>query len=79
MKDIDILTQLEQTESFINEDVTALWLIYDRYFAYEEANNDFTYLYNEIQSDISVLIKSMQYNLLTTQQTIKDVYLKQKK
>ena len=64
MKNMDTLTQLEQTESFISEDVTALWLIYDRYFAYEEPKDDFIYLYNEIQNDISILIKAMQYNLL---------------
>ena len=69
-----LIKQLEQTNGFLKEDIESLWLIYDEYFVYLNPKEEIQEKYSKIQSEITTLLKSMQYNRNLTKRAIDTYY-----
>jgi len=74
MKNVELLNQLEQTTGFLDEDIEALWLLYDEYFVYSYPKENIQLHYHKIRSILITLLKSLQYNKNLNSTVIKKSY-----
>lgn len=58
----DILWSLELAEAQLSDDIKFLHCLSEEYFAFNEPQESYVYLYQQLSSAITTVIKSMEYN-----------------
>lgn len=58
----DLLSALETTQAFLEDDITALGYFQDEYFNCQTPDENFKYKYKEMQNALETLFKSMLFN-----------------
>lgn len=62
MENQELLSSMESTLAFLEDDITALGYLQDEYFAFETPKEGFEYRYKAIQNALETLFKSMMFN-----------------
>lgn len=62
MEKHDLLSSMESTLAFLEDDITALMYFQDEYFAFQTPKEGFEYKYKEMQNALETLFKSMMFN-----------------
>lgn len=61
-KEIDLLSELETTQAFLESDITALGYFQDECLNFQTPSENFKYRYKEMQNALETLLKSMMFN-----------------
>ena len=59
---LDLLSELETTQAFLDSDITALGYFQDEYLNFQTPSENFKYRYKEMQNALETLLKSMMFN-----------------